>query len=122
GVVAFVDGSINGQAGAQISGVAYTNNFAGATTTVLYGIDIVSEKLFKISPPNNGTLVEVGPLVVLNHLGEGGFDISGDVALGLFEGNKKATLFTVNLTTGRADILYKYKKDKTYTGIAIPIQ
>jgi hypothetical protein len=122
GAVAAVDGSINGQAGAQIAGVGYTNNFAGATTTVLYGIDIVSEKLFKILPPNNGTLVEVGPLVTQNHLGEGGFDITGDVALGLFKVNQKATLFTVDLETGRASMIYKYKQGQNYTGIAIPIQ
>lgn len=122
GAVAFVDGSINGQAGAQIAAAGYTNNFAGATTTTLYGIDIVSEKLYIISPPNNGTLVEVGPLMTQNNLGEGGFDISGDVALGLFKVNQKTTLFTVDLSTGRADMVYKYKMGQTYTGIAIPIQ
>jgi hypothetical protein len=122
GTVAVVDGTINGQDGAQIAGVAYTNNFAGATTTTLYGIDIVSEKLFAITPPNNGTLVEVGPLMTQNHLGEGGFDISGDVALCLFKVNQKATLFTVDLATGRAEMVYKYKMGQTYTGLAIPIQ
>ena len=121
GAVAAVDGSINGQPGAQIAGVAYTNNFAGATTTTLYGIDIVGEKLYKITPPNNGSLELVGPLV-LNNMGEGGFDISGQVALGLFEVNKKSTLFTVDLATGGTTVLYKHKKDVMYTGIAIPIQ
>jgi len=121
GAVVFVDGSINGQPGAQIGAVGYTNNFAGATSTVLYGIDIVTEKLYIISPPNNGTLQPVGPLV-LNNMGEGGFDISGEVALGLGEVNKKSTLYSVNLATGKATVIYKHKKDKMYTGIAIPIQ
>ncbi len=121
GTVGGVDMAINGQPGAQIAGVAYTNNFAGATSTILYGIDIVSENLYKISPPNDGTLELVGPLV-LNNMGEGGFDISGDIALGLFTVNKKSTLFTVDLATGSTTVLYKYKKDIKHTGIAIPIQ
>lgn len=121
GTVAVVDGDINGAIGAKIAAVGYTNSFAGATTTTLYGIDIVGEKLYKIIPPNNGTLVVVGPLV-LNNMGEGGFDIIGDVALGLMEVNQKTTLFSVNLQTGSTNVIYKYKKDEVYSGIAIPIQ
>lgn len=115
-----MDGNINGQPGAMISAIAYTNNFAGAATTTLYDIDVNSQKLFKQTPPNNGTLVEVDSLY-LKVTGNGGFDISPDgVALGLFEINKKATLFTVNLTTGLAKIITKYDKEIMYNGIAIP--
>ncbi|WP_345269072.1 DUF4394 domain-containing protein [Nibrella viscosa] len=115
-----VDGMINGQAGARISAVAYTNNMDGAMTTTLYDIDISSQKLFKQMPPNNGTLVEVGSLG-LKVVGEGGFDISpSGVPLALFEVNKKATLFTIDLETGRATTIAKYDKDLMYTGIAIP--
>ncbi len=120
GAVAAIDGSINGQAGAMISEVAYTNNFAGAATTTLYDIDVVSQKLFIQTPPNAGTLTEVDSLH-LKVTGKGGFDISPDgIALGLFEVNKKATLFTVDLTTGLAKILTKYDKEIMYNGIAIP--
>ncbi len=120
GAVVATDGNINGQPGAMISAVAYTNNFAGAATTTLYDIDVASQKLFIQTPPNTGTLVEVDSLY-LKVTGQGGFDISPDgVALGLFEVNKKATLFTINLSTGLAKILTKYDKEISYHGIAIP--
>jgi hypothetical protein len=120
GTVAVVDGNINGQPGAMISEVAYTNNFAGAATTTLYNIDVASQKLFIQNPPNAGSLVEVdSPLLKVT--GQGGFDISPDgIAMGLFEVNRKATLFTVDLSTGRARMLTKYDKDVMYNGIAIP--
>ncbi len=123
GTVMTVDGSINGQMEASIAAVAYTNNVAGAATTTLYDIDIASAKLFKQQPPNEGTLVEVGDLK-LKLEGEGGFDISAkeDMGLGLFEVNKKSTLFRVNLATGETKILAKYQKSAMYTGIAIPTQ
>ena len=116
-----VDGSINGKAGAMISAVAYDNNVAGAVETELYAIDFVGDKLFEIDPPNNGTLVEVGPLK-LDVTGEGGFDIDyqSKVGLGLFEINKKSTLFTIDVETGKTKILAKYNKSYMYTGIAIP--
>ncbi|WP_242582315.1 DUF4394 domain-containing protein [Hymenobacter telluris] len=123
GTVAAVDGSINGAAGASIAAVAYTNNVAGATTTTLYDIDVAGQKLYVQNPPNNGTLVEVGDLK-LKVTGEGGFDIAPgtNTALGLFEVNKKPTLFTIDLATGDTRILAKYDKDLSYTGIAIPTQ
>jgi hypothetical protein len=105
----------------MIAASAYTNNVAGATTTTLYNIDLSTQKLFKQLPPNDGTLVEVGPLS-LKVEGEGGFDISAadGIALGLFEVNKKSTLFTIDLNTGKAKQIAKYDKDLMYTGIAIP--
>ena len=74
-------------------------------------------------PPNNGTLVEIGDLGIRT-TGNGGFDIAPlqDLALAIFEVNKKSTLFTVDLTTGEATILAKYNKAEKYTGIAIPTQ
>lgn len=121
GTVMIMDGTINGQAGAMISAVAYTSNVAGAATTTLYDIDGSTQKLFKQMPPNDGTLVEVGPLK-LAITGEGGFDISaqGDVGLGLFEVDKKSTLFTVDLANGTTKVLATFEKNPLYTGIAIP--
>lgn len=120
GAVAFTDGSINGQDGAMVAASAYTNNFAGAATTMLFNIDVASDKLFLQTPPNEGTLQPVGDLM-LKVEGNGGFDIAPDgTPLALFEVNKKATLFTVDLATGRARILHKFNKDTRYTGIALP--
>lgn len=123
GTVAAIDGNINGASGARLSGAAYTNNVAGATTTTLYDIDIATQKLYKQLPPNDGTLVEVGDLKI-KVTGNGGFDIvpGSDLAVGLFEVNKKPTLFQVDLTTGAARILAKYDKDEQYTGLAIQTQ
>lgn len=120
GTVVMADGAINGQPNAMVAAVAYTNNVAGAATTVLYDIDVASGKLFRQDPPNNGTLVPVGDLK-LKVEGNGGFDIAPDgTALALFEVDKKPSLFTINLETGRADVFYKFDKAIMYTGIAIP--
>ncbi|MEJ7701367.1 MAG: DUF4394 domain-containing protein [Pyrinomonadaceae bacterium] len=47
-----------------VTATAYTNNFAGATTTTQYDIDTGSDRLLIQNPPNNGTLVDVGALGV----------------------------------------------------------
>jgi hypothetical protein len=103
GANAAIDGSISPTA--SISAVAYTNNFAGATTTTLYDIDANSNTLFKQDPPNNGTLVNIGPLN-LDVDGEGSFDISPDgTPLALFKVNNVTTFFQVNLNSGAANVL-----------------
>jgi hypothetical protein len=43
-------------------GSAYTNNFAGASVTTLYGIDSNLDILATQNPPNAGLLNTVGPL------------------------------------------------------------
>lgn len=118
GTVAAVDGNIN-PATAQIAAVAYRNNVAGATSTVLYDIDPISKKLFRQDPPNAGTLILVGSLG-LNIAGEGGFDIAPDSynGLALFKVNGKSTLFTVSLRSGSTRVRAQYAKN--YTGMAIP--
>lgn len=87
----------------KISGVAYTNNFAGTTSTVLFDIDSQNDRLFKQDPPNSGTLVDVGALGV-NVEASNGFDIGGtsNIAYGLFTVSGVQKLYTVNLTTGAA--------------------
>ncbi|QNL52461.1 DUF4394 domain-containing protein [Olivibacter sp. SDN3] len=106
GVVAATDGNINGASGAQIAGVAYQDNFAGATSTVLYDIDVTSNKLFKQDPPNDGTLVEVGDLGV-DITAVHGFDISvyENIALATLEINGQQLLCTINLSSGAAQIV-----------------
>jgi hypothetical protein len=58
-------------------GSAYTNNFATASTTSLYGIDANSDSLYLSSNPNGGTYGLVGPLG-LDAIANLGFDIGGD--------------------------------------------
>lgn len=98
GTIAATDGNIN-PAMSMVSGAAYTNNFAGSTSTILYVIN--NNKLFKQDPPNNGTLVEVGNLGVTID-GMNGFDISGRTGMAYAIGSVGNTthIYTVNLTTG----------------------
>lgn len=121
GGIGATDLSINGVDNAMITGVAYTNNKAGAATTTLYDIDVTTKKLYKQLPPNDGKLVEVGSLK-LDIEGEGGFDIApkDSIAIGLYAINGVPTLFKVNLTTGEGKKLAKFDKAKAYKGIAIP--
>ncbi|MEO5942179.1 MAG: DUF4394 domain-containing protein [Ferruginibacter sp.] len=102
GSVSAIDGNIN-PATYMVSASAYTNNFAGATTTTLFGIDATVDKLLQQTPPNNGTIVEVGSLGV-NIESANGFDISsvGGIGYAIFTSNSVTNLYTINLTTGAA--------------------
>ncbi|GAB2461491.1 hypothetical protein GCM10011375_12710 [Hymenobacter qilianensis] len=123
GTVVATDGAVNGVAGATLTGVAYTNNTAGATTTALYAINTQNQQLYLINPPNDGTVVQVGNLNVPVS-GNGGFDIDATTgtALGLYPVNGNPTLFTVDLTTGAARPLAQYAASTAYAGLAIPTQ
>ena len=103
GTVAETDGNINGASNAKVTSVAYTQNRAGATTTVLYDIDLGNRKLFKQDPPNDGKLVEVGNLNV-NADEANDFDISpdGTTALASLTIGGQAGLYTIDLTSGKA--------------------
>lgn len=99
------DGNIN-RAGAApvVAAAAYTNSFAGTTATALYDMERTSNVLSLQNPPNDGTLVDVGPLGTT--IGARvGFDIGGGAnGLAVASSSTTATgpskLFTVNLATG----------------------
>ena len=103
GTVVFTDGSINGGTNPKIGAVAYTNSVAGATSTMLFDIDFEQDKLYMQNPPNDGGLQLVGDLGV-NFEGTGDMDITADnsTALAVTNNNNVSTLFTINLTTGKA--------------------
>lgn len=123
GALAFTDGSINPGA-AEVTAVAYTNSFSGATTTVLYDIDVVSNSLFKQNPPNNGTLDMVGALTI-DPVEANGFDISPDNTTALavmvvYDMNSEAnvkSLYKINLATGKATNMGSIDED--VIGLAI---
>ena len=115
GATAAVDGPLAyaaGDAGAattpRIVASGYTNSVAGATTTQLFDLDAGRDVLALQNPPNNGTLVTVGPLGI--DIGDNtGFDISSvdgiayaSVQVGQ---NASSQLYTVNLTTGAATLV-----------------
>jgi hypothetical protein len=131
GVVAAMDGDLHPGDPYIIAG-AYTNSFAGATSTTLYDIDASTDKLYIQNPPNNGTLMEIGSLGI-NAEGEGGFDISSDnqLALAVLYGNGDDEeveglkgfhhrFYYIDLQTGMAK--NAGKANRVITGIAIPVQ
>ncbi|MBL0357325.1 MAG: DUF4394 domain-containing protein [Chitinophagaceae bacterium] len=123
GIVAATDGNINGVTGLAVNAVAYTNSKAGAAATTLFDIDVTTQKLYRQSPPNNGTLVEVGSLGV-TPTGDAGFDISPDntVALASMYVAGKSSLFQIDTATGMATKLGDFAVTDIVNGIAIPTQ
>lgn len=102
-----VDTPLNG-ATSNIVGSAYTNNFAGATSTALYGISAASDTLYLQNPPNNGTLTAIGGLGV-DTTGVVGFDISGATGAAfasLTDGDTgDSAFYGINLVTGAATLI-----------------
>jgi hypothetical protein len=87
---------------ADIEGVAYTNSFQTATSTVLYGIDVERDALVRVDPPNSGTLTVVGTLGV-DLEGPVPFDISpADATLGFIAPSSggRSRIYTVDIETG----------------------
>jgi hypothetical protein len=96
-----------------ISGIAYTNNVAGATQTTLYGYDFISDSLGTIGgingvpSPNGGLFNVIGSSGIVTGDAGLGMDISGAtgdafVTVDDFNGSPgfNAEFFRVNLGTG----------------------
>ncbi|MES2748235.1 MAG: DUF4394 domain-containing protein [Bacteroidota bacterium] len=90
----------------NVTAVAYLNSFVGATLTTLYDIDSTTDMLYMQNPPNNGTLVPVGPLGI-NATASNGFDIGGttNTAYAIFTVGGITGLYTINTTTGAATLV-----------------
>ncbi len=93
----------------SVVGSAYTNSFAGATTTRLFGIDSGLDTLLAQDPPNDGILHTLGPLG-FNTSEFVGFDISGATGVAYASltpevGIFFSGLYTINLTTGMATFM-----------------
>lgn len=102
GTVAATDINLN-PGTPSITGAAYTNSFAGATTTALYVIDSQTNMLYMQNPPNAGTLVPVGALGI-DIDADSGFDIgaSSGTAFSLLKVGGTTSVYSINLTTGAA--------------------
>lgn len=120
--LAFAAGDPNAAADPNVAFSAYTNNFPGAMTTTLYGIDAALDVLVTQIPPNNGTLNTVGPLGV-NVSDIGGFDISGATGTAyaaLFDTNAATTVFaSINLATGAATAIGQIDGGTTITALTV---
>jgi len=85
----------------MVSSSAYTNSYAGATTTSLFAIDHFTDKLYLQNPPNAGTLVEIGNLGIDIDTNNG-FDITsrGNIGYLIATVGSTTSLYTINTTTG----------------------
>ena len=100
--ITLTDTSIGG--GFDIVGSAYTNSFAGATSTVLYGLDAAGDQLLRSTNPNGGVYTSVGPLgVSLSPTDRIGFDISGLTKSAYF--NVGSQFYTLSLSSGAATLV-----------------
>jgi outer membrane protein assembly factor BamB len=107
GALAFAAGDRNAGAAPSVVAAAYTENFAGATATVLYVIDSELDILATQNPPNAGALNSRGGLQIdASELA--GFDIftdeDGNNARAVFRpsGGGQSNFYTVDLSSGRA--------------------
>lgn len=113
GVIAAIDTSLAFAAGDVNTGTpavvaaAYTNNFAGATTTTLYDLDSINNVLTTQLPPNNGTLNTVGGLKINANPTPSNTSVNAAAAFDIApDGRAFATLggsgnlFQINLATG----------------------
>ena len=111
-----VDGAVNvgggGAADTNVVATAYSNNRAGlpggagAGGTAQYALDAALDLLYRVNPPNNGTLTNALPLGI--DIGAvGGLDIvtGSDRALAVLTAGGSNALYDVNLTTGAATAL-----------------
>ena len=109
GTLAYAAGDVNAGANPTIAGAAYTNSFAGATTTTLYDIDSALGVLVTQNPPNNGLLNTVGALGVATSANVG-FDIFffNNQAFASLGSDRTAAgygFYSINLATGAASLI-----------------
>lgn len=109
GMIAYAAGDPGAAAGGtpDVIHAAYTNSFAGATTTTLYVIDAGRDVLCTQNA-NLGTLTTVGALGT-DITDFGGFDISGATGIAYLSIRDtqlgRSTFWTVNLSTGAATMV-----------------
>jgi hypothetical protein len=103
---------------------AYTNNFAGTTSTTLFVIDSNSDVLVRQDPPNNGVLNTIGSLGV-DATSILGFDIRSfggrDVAVAALEVGGVSGLYNINLSTGQASFVSQIADGRQINGLALPL-
>lgn len=117
GTVVATDGMLNPN-DPNVTGAAYTNNFDGTTSTLLYVVDSESNMLMVQDPPNDGVLVARGPLGIM--IGDSnGFDIGGftDNAYGIFTVGTTTGLYSINLSSGQATLVRQLSS--AVTGMAV---
>ena len=91
--------TLNGSSTVDLVAAAYTNSVPAAASTMLYGIDTVSDSLLLSSNPNGGLYGTVGALGInVTNSNAIGFDISGVTGIGYV--NVDSAFYRINLGTG----------------------
>jgi hypothetical protein len=100
--LAYAPGDPGAGTSPKVAASAYTNSFAGATSTTLYDIDNARHALVIQNPPNDGTLTTVGALGTNNNAVA--FDIGdGNVGYAVLNGEQnRQNLFRIDLSNGHA--------------------
>lgn len=106
GTLAFAGGDPNAGDDPDVGHAAYTNSFAGTTTTTLFNLEAGNDILVSQTPPNAGTLNTIGALGV-SITDVGGFDIvpgtnRAIALLNVTSGTPARRFYTIDLTTGAA--------------------
>lgn len=104
GTLAYAPTDANADQPPNVAAAAYTNNFAGATSTTLYVLDTALDILAIQNPPNNGVLNTVGALGI-NFSNLAGFDISTSGGVNTAFASSGSSLYGINLGTGGATLL-----------------
>ena len=103
---------------------AYSNNFAGATSTTLYDIDSASDQLYT-QVPATGTLSPVGVGLGVNiQLPPVSFDISpgsGTAYVSAYTGGANPGLYTLNLAAGTLTLVGNINTTDTLQAITIQV-
>ncbi len=129
GATVNVDGMLNllGVGTPNIIATAYSNNRAGLPGggggggTRQYALDATTHTLYRVNPPNDGTLTEPKPLGVI--IGAvGGLDIvtGSDRALAVLEVAGLRDLYEINLETGAATALGGLPADLIDLAVPMP--
>ncbi|HEU4389389.1 MAG TPA: DUF4394 domain-containing protein [Blastocatellia bacterium] len=122
GTLAYAASDVNAAANPNIVGSAYSNSFAGAPATTLYGIDSNLDTLVVQNPPNNGSLNTIGRLGV-DTSNLTGFDIAANSTRAFASltspGGTTSSLYTVNLLNGAATLVGVIGGGQTVRDIAV---
>ncbi|MFD7917582.1 DUF4394 domain-containing protein [Streptomyces sp. NPDC059752] len=110
-----------------VTGAAYTNNdLNAATTTSLFVLDTMADRISLQSPANAGTLAPTGSLGV-NAGPDSGFDIHYDSSAGTNHGfaalnaGSGYRLYGVDVLTGKATDKGAFPKSYQVTDLALPV-
>jgi len=125
GVVVATDAPLNYADGVrpQVIASAYTNSFAGSTSTLLYNLDLAKRAIVTQEPPNDGVLANVRPLVNLDLSRVAGFDISPTMNRGYLavreSGSNRSMLYEIYYETGDHNPIGRLWFFEQFGGIAI---